>query len=278
MELNMQNASGSVTFTTNCAWTATASESWLSVSPSSGEASDAPVTVTVSATPNDTYDDRTATVTIMADNLSQTITVVQAARQNLIVATKSFELASDETSFEVEVQANVQYDVSISDKWIKQIGTKGLTTKTLTFSVSQNNSYESRTGTVTVTPKGKDLDPQVINVTQAQMDAILLEDSMFDMPYGGGEIEVRVSSNVDFEVQSTAEWIHYIGTRALSNSVIRFKIDENLSDDVREGSISITQNNGTAKNTVTVRQLAKTLLQAAQNVEIPEEGGSVEVE
>ena len=278
IELDRQNPSSSVSFTTNCAWTATTSESWLSVSPSSGDASDDPVTVTVSATPNDTYDDRTATVTIMADDLSQTITVVQAARQNLIVATKSFELASDETSFEVEVQANVQYDVSISGKWIKQIGTKGLTTKTLTFSVSQNNSYESRTGTVTVTPKGSDLDPQVINVTQAQIDAILLEDSMFDMPYGGGEIEVRVSSNVDFEVQSAAEWIHYIGTRALSNSVIRFKIDENLSDDIREGSISITQNNGTAKNTVTVRQVAKTILQAEQNVEVPEEGGSVEVD
>ena len=156
INLGANGSSDIVSFTSNRDWTATASESWVSVYPSSGSASESAITVTVSAQANTTYEDRSATVTITADGLTQTIQVRQPANEALIVANKSFELACEATSFEVEVQTNVDYNVSISDGWIRQISSKGLKTDKLVFSVSENDSYDARTAKVTIKPVSGD--------------------------------------------------------------------------------------------------------------------------
>ena len=80
LEVSADGGSGTISFTTNRDWSASWSASWVSVSPSSGSASDGPVTVTVRCEPNTTYDPRSATVTITAEGLTQTVTVSQASR------------------------------------------------------------------------------------------------------------------------------------------------------------------------------------------------------
>ncbi|MBO4743840.1 MAG: Ig-like domain-containing protein [Bacteroidales bacterium] len=254
IELDLLNSSGTVSFTTNCDWTATTSESWLSVYPSSGTASDGPVTVTVSASPNETYDDRTATVTFTAGEISQTITVVQPAKLGMIVPQMAFELASDATSFDVEVHANVDYTVSISSSWIRQSGTKGLTAKQLHFVVDENTEYDPRVATIIIEPSAPDVIEEVITVLQAQRDAIIVDGQNYNMPYGGGGIEVKVSANVVYDVQSEVDWIQYMGTKGLSDSVIQLFVDENMNGSSREGRVNISQKDGSLKYTITVNQ------------------------
>lgn len=69
--------SGSFTFTSNRDWTVVAAEGWIHVNPSSGSASDNPVTVTVTCDPNNSPQSRSAKVTISAGGISQEITVNQ---------------------------------------------------------------------------------------------------------------------------------------------------------------------------------------------------------
>ena len=57
IELSADGSSGSITFSANRSWSASASDSWVTVSPSSGEASDKPVTVMVRCNANTTFDD-----------------------------------------------------------------------------------------------------------------------------------------------------------------------------------------------------------------------------
>lgn len=254
VELSSNGASGTVTITANHDWTATPSESWVTVTPTSGKASDKPVKITISAGTNKTYEERTATVTITAGDLTQAITVRQEANVDIIVPAKSFELASDATSFEVEIESNVNYTVSFSSDWIRLTGTKGLKTDKLTFSVDANDTYDARSAQVTITPDNASLADQTVSITQAQKDAILLVDKSFDMPYCGGEIEVTVQANVDFEVKSAVDWIQHVGTKSLKSSVIRLHVNENMNDTSREGTVSISQKGGSIKHTVTVRQ------------------------
>lgn len=278
INLGANGSSDIVSFTSNRDWTATASESWVSVYPSSGSASESVITVTVSAQANTTYEDRSATVTITADGLTQTIQVRQPANEALIVANKSFELACEATSFEVEVQTNVDYNVSISDGWIRQISSKGLKTDKLVFSVSENDSYDARTAKVTIKPVSGDAEEQVVSVRQAQKDAVLVEDTVFNISCGGGDIEVAVSANVEFEVSSAADWIHYIETRSLSNYVVRLRVDANPYTDDREGTVTISQKGSSAKYTITVKQAGKDVLTVGEVKEVAEEGGIVEVD
>ena len=66
-----------VTFTSNHAWTATSSESWVSIEPASGAASDEPIKITITCDENIERASRSAKVTITADTASATVTVAQ---------------------------------------------------------------------------------------------------------------------------------------------------------------------------------------------------------
>ena len=254
LEFTGDGSTGTISFSANRDWTATTSEPWVTVTPSSGKASDGPAVITVNLSANDTYSDRAANVTITAEGLSQTVQIRQAANLGLVVPVKSFELACEATSFEVEVQSNVGYSVNISADWIKQTGTRGLKSDKLVFSVQENTSYDARSAKVDIKPSDPTVPYRSVSVKQAQKDAILLEDTSFDMPYGGGEIELKVQANVEYEVESTASWIQLTGTRSLNNTVVRLKVDENTTASSRQGSVTISQTGGNIKHTVTVKQ------------------------
>lgn len=257
IEVSADGASSTISFTANRDWTASSSDSWVRVSPSSGSASDGAITVTVRCDANTTYEDRSATVTIKAEELTQTISVRQPANLGIVVPTKAYNLSSDGGSIEVVVQANVQYSVSASASWIKQTGTKGLTSKTLVFSVEENTTYDNREGTITVKSQTGGIPDQVISVKQAQKDALIVKDSSFSMPYGGGGIEVKVEANVNFDVKPSADWIHHVETKALNSSTIVLSVDENETYSTREGKIEITQKNGSLSHTIMVKQAGR---------------------
>lgn len=257
IELSAEGSSGSITFTANRDWRVSSSDSWVTVSPSSGAASDGTVTVTVRCNANTTYDDRTATVSISMEELSQSVTVRQLANKGVVLPKQAFDLQADATSIDIEVQANVQYAVTTSVDWIKQTGTKGLSSKTLTFSIEENKTYDSREGKITIKPQDGSVQEQVISVKQAQKDALNVEKTSYDMPYGGGEIEIKVEANVSFDVMPNADWINYTQTKALSSSTVCLKIDENATYSSRQGTVEIKQQNGSLKHTITVNQAGR---------------------
>ena len=120
----------SVTLTANKVWKASLNQGWCKVSPSSGDGSDnSNITLSVSCDANDTYDERTATITISCGELTQTISVSQSEGKGLIISQTEYNLTNAEQTISVEVKANVQYSVEIDNackSWIKQASTKGL--------------------------------------------------------------------------------------------------------------------------------------------------------
>lgn len=74
-----RDLTATITFTANNPWTVSSSEDWCKVSPASGEASGKAVSVTVSMEPNETFKNRTATVTIKAGGIEKTVDIIQRA-------------------------------------------------------------------------------------------------------------------------------------------------------------------------------------------------------
>ena len=257
LEISADGGSSSITFTANRDWKVSSSDSWVSVSPSSGTASDGTVTVSIRCNENTTYDDRSATVTIRMEELSQTVTVRQPANLGIVLPKQLFDLQANEKKIEVEVQANVQYTVSTSADWIKQAGTKALTSKTITFSIEENKTFDPREGKITIKPQNATVQEQVITVRQAQKDALNVEKTSYDMPYGGGEIEIKVEANVAFDVTPDSDWLHYVQTKGLSSSTVCITVDENTTYSAREGKIEIAQKNGSLKHTISVKQAGR---------------------
>lgn len=252
-----EGGSKSVSFTTNKNWSVSSSESWCKVTTSSGSEAEGPVSVTISCDANQSYDTRTCTVTIKAEELTQSISVSQDTNLGILVTPSSFDVTSSKQTIEIVVQANVSYSVSISAEWIQQVSTKGLTSNSIVFNIDENTTFSSREASISVKSQDKTVLDKVIVVRQSQNDALNVKDSEFNVSYHGGEIEVAVEANIEFSVIPDVEWIHYVQTKVLSSSTICLTVDENTSAASREGHIKISQNNGTLSYSVLVNQTGK---------------------
>ena len=280
--INIGNKGGSqtISFTANRDWTVSASESWTRVSPASGTASDAPVSVTITFDPNTSYDARSCTITIRADQLSQTITVTQDTGLGLIVSPTTFNLSSAAQDIETEVQKNVDYTVIISDKgksFIKYNGTKALSSEKVSFSIAANETYDDREGVITFQQTGGDM-TQTVTVKQGQAYGLFITTPEYDLSNSSHTLSVEVRANVEYSVTPKVDWIHYTETKALESKILTLTVDANETYDAREGSVEIKQNGGDLGGTITIRQAENyglfvssegtTISKAEQDVEV----------
>lgn len=248
--------SETITFSCNRAWTAKSSESWVTVSPAQGDANEEGVRVTITCAANTTYDPRTATVTIVSEGLSESISISQETNHGLITSPTTLELTNAEQDIEIEVQKNVQYSVAIDkdcSDWISVGGTKALTTDKVTFHIAANPSYDDREGKITF----KQIDgalSQTVTVRQSQTNGLFITTSEYDLSNEGHNLTVEVKANVEFEVTSQAEWIKFVETKALKASTISLAVDANESYDNRTGTVLVKQTNGDLAGTITVYQ------------------------
>lgn len=178
----------------------------------------------------------------------------QKAPELSLSSPATFELSADENSGTITFTANRDWTASCSDSWIHvspSFGTAADGQITVSVLCDANTSYDDRSGTVTI--KAEDL-TQTITLKQAQKDALIVKGSSYNMPYGGGELEVKVETNVSFDVTPDVDWIHFVQTKALNSLTVCLTIDENKSYGQRVGTVKIAQKNGTLAHFITIGQ------------------------
>lgn len=248
--------SQSITFTCNRDWSVSSTESWVTVFPSSGTPADGEVAVKINCAPNTTYDARSATITVKVEDLSESITITQDTGIGLIVSPKTFDLTNAEQVIEIEVQKNVQYTVAIdneSAKWIKQGGTKALTTDKISFTIAANTAYDNREGKIVFKQLDGDL-TETVTIRQNQTNGLFITTSTYNLSNEAHTLSVEVKANVVFEVTSQANWITYVETKALTASTIVLDIPANTSYDNRIGTVLVKQTNGDLSGIITINQ------------------------
>ena len=115
--VSADSGSSSISFTTNQAWTASSTAPWVHLSATSGESGS--VTITLNCDPNDTYEDRTATVTINAGGLTQTVVVKQPQNYGVVIPQQEYKINADTEALELEVQSNTNFKATVDVDWIK---------------------------------------------------------------------------------------------------------------------------------------------------------------
>ena len=130
--------------------------------------------------------------------------------------------------------------------------------KVLTVTVQSNDTYEERQATVTVTDPG-DQTTITFKVLQKQNDAILIDGSTFVVPEEGGDISVKVQSNVDYKVEIPASdtWLKLstrASTRGLVSSTIVLTAEKNNSGNTRFSHVKVTDGKSGVSSTITVKQ------------------------
>lgn len=101
----------------------------------------------------------------------------------------------------------------------------------------------------------------MLNVVQLEGDCIVVEDDVLNLNCAGGEIAVKVGSNLEYDCDIEDEWIHTSQTRAWREDVMLFNVDKFLSKGKREGRINFTSRDGRKKQSVKINQSGVTNIQ-----------------
>ncbi|MBQ5985291.1 MAG: leucine-rich repeat protein [Bacteroidales bacterium] len=179
----------------------------------------------------------------------------QKAPEFILFGPMNIDLPVDGGKASVSFISNRDWKATSSDSWVTispSSGTAQEGTISVTILGSANSTYDERSATVTLTSEGMS---QSISVKQAQNDGLIVDKTNYDVPYEGGDIDIAVKSNVEYEVSiNNAKWIHHIDTKALNNSSIHLSVDKNMRSEGRVGNIIIKQKNGELSVTVEVLQ------------------------
>jgi|GEM_PF-1275589 len=244
-----------ITFNANYVWTAASSESWVTVSPASGNAEAGSITLTAAA--NATSSERTATVTITMETLKQTITCKQGAQVLKLSNSDdaSWTIGKEEKTIAVDFISNLDWTAASSADWITVTPTSGKAATSaaeITLKVAANDTYDDRTGIVTVTSNGKTLG---IEIKQSQTNSFAIVDDNDGYYWAnqlGGEVDINIKANVDYTytIDPDASWMSV--TKGLVASKIALAVAYNDSGTYREAWVAVKV--GDESDTLTVGQ------------------------
>lgn len=149
-EITMSKESGTTNLAikTNLSWTATSSETWCTLSPSSGEAGTTQIIVSVTA--NTTSADRSALITINVGSLTKQISLTQKLTNFLILEHKNYTSAVEGGDITVNILSGTAYTTTIKQDWITLRSTS-IDKKNQLFTIAENTTNFTREGFIIYT-------------------------------------------------------------------------------------------------------------------------------
>ncbi|MBQ8223933.1 MAG: leucine-rich repeat protein [Bacteroides sp.] len=283
LTFSAQGGEQSITFTTNMDWTlsvapTTSGATWCTASATSGSKGNASVKFT--ATENADYNDRSVSVTIKAGTASKTFTVTQKGADALLVTSATFNVEQAGGTIEVEVKANINYQLEVAEtakSWITESNTRALTTKKHRFTIAPSEELEKREGEIYIKSGDKQ---ETVKVYQAGGAILMLSKNEYAVSSEGETITVDLKSNTEYDVKlPEVDWIHDLAsTRGMSSHTLQYVVDANETYDSRSAEIIFLDKNSDLKDTLKIIQAQKDAIIISQKeYEVKAEGETIEV-
>ena len=117
--------------------------------------------------PNGTYDGRSAEIVFYDKNssLKETLKITQVQKDALIVSKKEFVVQPEGETIEVELNSNVDFDLSVADNWVTRVegrSSRGLVSHKLYFQVVENGTEAERSTQILITDKKKQISEAIV--------------------------------------------------------------------------------------------------------------------
>lgn len=272
--LEFENTAGeySIKVTSEAAWTVKTSQSWIQVSPGSGNAGTETFKVTV--TPNTGTSARTGYVYLYVG--SSRVIQITVTQKGLYVefSASSLEMADGVDEKTVTVKSNTSWTISSYPSWVTITPTSGAGTTNVTIKANDNPNTSKRESTIKATLMGVIIESSM-TITQLG--------KTFD--YGQSTIEcsdkaqtipVTITSSGSWTAASTEPWITVKPSSAFGNGTLSLTVTENTADDARAGKVSL--NIGDKTYEITVIQSGKYFTVKYDGNAMGSTGGEIAVE
>ena len=246
--------SKSLDVTSNTAWTAASGASWAKLNKTNGSGN---AQIAVTAEENTAITQRSATITIKtADGkASATVKVTQSAANVIFSVDKNeHSVAAAGGDFTVKVTRNIGYKINSQPEWVKQPDKANSgNVDTYTFTAEANTSTEAREGVIVFCNDNNER----IQVTVKQAGAkASLSVSPAELTFTAKpeSKSFSVSSNTDWSVASSADWVKIGTTSGSGNAHVTASAEENTATTQRTATITLKTTDGKATATIKVTQ------------------------
>ena len=270
-----------VSFTAIGPWTAQIlnlrANDWLTITPENGDAGLSQIMLSVS--PNETYDERNATVILKCGSIKREIVLTQKQLNALLLSSSRHEIEAKGGLIPLEISSNISFSTESDSDWIVRASTKGLSTQTLNFEVLENEAVEPREGHIIVS---SELGSETVDIFQSGgQPRIILNSSEYSVPSSESQFNVEIRHNVDvtFEIEPGCNWIHPVMTKGMSTNTYVFYATENTSTEGRSATIRFTNTDNGISETIKVSQAQKdVIIITPSTYTVNPEGGNIEIQ
>ena len=182
-----------------------------------------------------------------------------------VVKDLTFESSQSSKSVTIADADLTGFTIKSSELWC----TAAAQGKVLSVTVRENDTYDDRQATITVTDPG-DQTTITFKVMQKQNDAILIDGSTFVVPEEGGDINIKIQSNVNYEVEipASATWLTKstrASTRGLVSSTIVLTAEKNNSGEEREAIVTFIDKESGVSSKITIKQSLTPYIEIEKN-------------
>ena len=218
-------------------------------------------TLTFEISPSEEYDKREGEIYVKSGEMIETVHVYQTGGGTILLTKNEYPVSDKGETIAVELKSNCEFEVKMPNvDWIKDApATKAMSSHTLYYVISPNETYDSREAKIIYYDKNNMNVADTLVVIQVQKDALILSQKEYEVGASGGDLEIKLSTNIQYALsisQEDATWIQQVTTRSLVDETLYFKIAENKSLDTRIGSIVIEADKD-KKETIKIIQAGK---------------------
>lgn len=149
-----------INITANYPWTASTSTSWIKLKASAEEN-----TLTVTINRNNETDGRKGSITLMSEDLSVTVEVVQAQRNAIELDSEGrLVVSSDAQNLDINLHSNVALTATVTEgaDWVTVVSTKAMLPHVVTLSLKANTSRNMRRALVTFSDPNNSVSQQIM--------------------------------------------------------------------------------------------------------------------
>ena len=243
-----------ISVTSNYDWTVSCPEAWVTVSPAAGSGNG---TFKITVAENTTFDTRSATVTVKANDKTATVKVSQLAlTPSILVSPAAAEVDAAGGTVSVDITSNSPWTLTVpaDGSWVSPDAASGEGSGKVTFTVAPNTDFAARTVEITFSAQDK---KATVKITQKSPDPTLeVNPATLSIGDDGGAVEFDVTSNAPWTVTVAEEWITVDPASGQGDAKVTLTVAPSEVRTVRSAVITVKETVGNSEKTVTVNQNA----------------------
>lgn len=239
--------------TSECAWSASCSDNWVTIAPASGDPGDTFVDITLSSNPMSTS--RNSSVKFICDEItaSATLSLTQKASY-LSVSPTSLSSKWDGGKFSITISSDCDWTCTPGKEWIivsSNEGNRG--SKTITVDVAKNTTTSTRSGEISIVSKTSASSTRVI--VNQEVAQVSLSTQSLNYQWSGETLSLTVTSNCPWEITDLPQWISASVTAGSSGMTgLSFTLSKNDGNSQRTYTASIINKDSNVKQEVLLTQ------------------------